>query len=192
MAGQPRTPRGHPQDSPGSGPCGGTTRSTADHAAATSSHAPPSSRPLAAPAPRQRDRSAFQPGYRRQPFRGRRSLGRADQPGCHQHIEQVQGVVDRGGLQVRRGTASPARRPWSTTPGVPPSVVTWQKQGCCGRTHRRHPRDHPGRPGHAAQPRRQRHRHRPAARRQPRHPLQPHPRPARTRPHPQPAPHRRG
>src|SRR5258708_6969928 len=46
--------------------------------------------------------------------------------------------------------------------------------------HRRHPRDHPGRPGHAPQPRELDHLDRQAPRRQSRHPLQPHPRPAGT------------
>jgi hypothetical protein len=50
----------------------------------------------------QRRRRLLQPRHRRQPCPVRRPPRRAEQPGGHQRVEQVQGVVDRGGLQPSR------------------------------------------------------------------------------------------
>ena len=51
----------------------------------------------------QRHRGLLQARHPRQPLRGRRTSRRADQPGRHQHVEQVQSVVDRRCLQRLSG-----------------------------------------------------------------------------------------
>ena len=55
----------------------------------------------------------LQPRQHRQPLLGRRAAGRSEQPGRHQQRQQVQRVIDRGGLQAGSRAAPAARDPRS-------------------------------------------------------------------------------